>query len=180
MGLGWLQELCFPPNGLCASARTLVVILEAMRRIALVVAASRAHGLRGSFAASRAHGLRVVRSASSDGDAPRLQVLVPIAHGSEEIETSCIQDTLVRAGAEVTVASVEETTEVTMSRGLKILADATVADLEPRAWDLVVCPGGMSAPASRKKAAARPPPEVTSTVGRERSGSATAKRSTPS
>ena len=42
-------------------------------------------------------------------------------------------------------------------RGLKILADATVADLEPRAWDLVVCPGGMSEPASGKKAAARPP-----------------------
>ena len=33
-------------------------------------------------------------------------MLVPIADSSEEIETACITDTLVRAGAEVTVASV--------------------------------------------------------------------------
>ena len=38
-----------------------------------------------------------------------LEVLVPIADGSEEIETTCITDTLVRAGASVTVASVTGT-----------------------------------------------------------------------
>ena len=36
------------------------------------------------------------------------KVLVPIADGSEEIEAVCIIDTLRRAGAEVTVASVDK------------------------------------------------------------------------
>ena len=35
-----------------------------------------------------------------------MQVLVPVADGSEEIETSCITDTLTRCGCQVTVASV--------------------------------------------------------------------------
>ena len=68
---------------------------------------------------------------------------MPIADGSEEIETSCITDTLVRAGAEVTVASVEATTTCTMSRGLKIVADALVTDVSGDEWDLVALPGGM-------------------------------------
>jgi 4-methyl-5(b-hydroxyethyl)-thiazole monophosphate biosynthesis len=68
---------------------------------------------------------------------------VPIADGSEEIETCCITDTLVRAGAEVTVASVEATTTCTMSRGLKIVADALVTDLGNDEFDLVALPGGM-------------------------------------
>lgn len=47
------------------------------------------------------------------------QVLVPIAEDSEEIETACITDVLVRAGARVTVASCSGQLEVKMSRGLK-------------------------------------------------------------
>ena len=72
------------------------------------------------------------------------QVLVPIADGSEEIETACISDTLVRAGAAVTVASAnaDGSKTVTMSRGLKILADAHVSELGTK-WDLVAVPGGM-------------------------------------
>ena len=42
--------------------------------------------------------------ATADG---RVTVLVPVADGSEEIETVSIVDTLVRAGAAVTMASVE-------------------------------------------------------------------------
>ncbi|KAH8074309.1 hypothetical protein JL721_1863 [Aureococcus anophagefferens] len=71
------------------------------------------------------------------------RVLVPVANGSEEIELTCITDTLVRAGAEVTIASVEAGTTCVMSRGLTIVADARVDALEPTDWDLVVCPGGM-------------------------------------
>jgi 4-methyl-5(b-hydroxyethyl)-thiazole monophosphate biosynthesis len=50
------------------------------------------------------------------------QVLIPISDGSEEIETTCLQDTLVRFGAEVTVASVKANGELvcTMSRGIKV------------------------------------------------------------
>jgi hypothetical protein len=52
--------------------------------------------------------------------ASRLTVLVPVADDSEEIETSCITDTLTRAGAEVVVASVMPELQVRMSRGLKV------------------------------------------------------------
>ena len=49
------------------------------------------------------------------------KVLVPIGEGSEEIETTCITDTLTRFGAEVTVASVMKGQLVCkMSRGIKV------------------------------------------------------------
>ena len=105
-----------------------------MRLTALAMIAA----LRGSQGLTRT----VLRAAASTGAAPK-RVLVPIADGSEEIETSCITDTLVRAGAEVTVASVEATTTCTMSRGLKIVADALVTDVSGDDWDLVALPGGM-------------------------------------
>ena len=74
-----------------------------------------------------------------------LRVLVPIAEDSEEIETACITDTLVRAGAEVTVASTHEDgrLEVRMSRGLKIVADVTIAECTGQTWDCIALPGGM-------------------------------------
>jgi len=71
-------------------------------------------------------------------------VLVPIADDSEEIETACITDTLVRAGASVTVASVMDgRLQVKMSRGLKVVADEGIADCAERSWDAIVLPGGM-------------------------------------
>jgi 4-methyl-5(b-hydroxyethyl)-thiazole monophosphate biosynthesis len=77
--------------------------------------------------------------------APLKTVLVPIADDSEEIETACITDTLVRAGASVTVASVMEEgrLQVTMSRGLKVVADTTIMNCADRSWDAIVLPGGM-------------------------------------
>lgn len=87
------------------------------------------------------------------------KVLVPIADGSEEIEAVCLIDTLRRAGAEVTVASVEtriETQEetrretqgfaslrVTASRGVKLVADARIADCANQTYDCIALPGGM-------------------------------------
>lgn len=71
------------------------------------------------------------------------QVLVPIATGSEEIETCCIVDTLVRGGAKVTVASVEDRLTVVCSRGVKITADVDIRECGGTSWDLVVIPGGM-------------------------------------
>lgn len=75
--------------------------------------------------------------------ADKLKVLVPIADDSEEIETACITDTLVRAGAEVVVASVSDKLQVKMSRGLKILADCTIEECKDKEWDAIACPGGM-------------------------------------
>ena len=50
------------------------------------------------------------------------RVLVPIADGSEEIETTCITDTLTRFGADVTIASVMPEGQLVckMSRGIKV------------------------------------------------------------
>lgn len=71
------------------------------------------------------------------------RVLVPIADGTEEIEAVCIIDTLRRAGAEVTVASVEAARTVTCSRGVRIEADAFIVDCADEMYDLIAAPGGM-------------------------------------
>ncbi len=70
------------------------------------------------------------------------RVLVPIADGTEEIEAVCIIDTLRRAGAEVTVASVGKL-QVTASRGVKLVADALIADCTGKTYDCIALPGGM-------------------------------------
>ena len=71
-------------------------------------------------------------------------VLVPIAMGTEEIEAVTIVDTLVRAGAKVTVASAEAgQLQVVCSRGVKLCADLFIQDCSSHSWDLIVCPGGM-------------------------------------
>jgi 4-methyl-5(b-hydroxyethyl)-thiazole monophosphate biosynthesis len=73
------------------------------------------------------------------------RVLVPIADGSEEIETTSITDTLTRFGADVTVASVMPGGELVckMSRGIKVMADTTIEEAAKHEWDLVALPGGM-------------------------------------
>ncbi|HOU14943.1 MAG TPA: DJ-1/PfpI family protein [Anaerolineae bacterium] len=72
-----------------------------------------------------------------------VKVLVPIANGTEEIEAVCIIDTLRRAGAEVTVASVEDTLQVTASRHTKLVADTFIADCADVVYDCIAIPGGM-------------------------------------
>jgi len=69
-------------------------------------------------------------------------VLVPIADGSEEIEAVCIIDVLRRAGASVTVASVGAL-QITASRGVRIVADKSIADCMGTVYDLIALPGGM-------------------------------------
>lgn len=79
----------------------------------------------------------------SSGEAQK-RVLVPIGAGSEEIETTCITDTLTRFGANVVVASVMDGELVCkMSRGIKFMADITIDDAAKEEWDLVALPGGM-------------------------------------
>jgi 4-methyl-5(b-hydroxyethyl)-thiazole monophosphate biosynthesis len=70
------------------------------------------------------------------------KVLVPIADGTEEIEAVTIIDVLRRAGADVTVASVGRP-QITASRGVKIVADQTVAECLDQNFDLIALPGGM-------------------------------------
>lgn len=70
------------------------------------------------------------------------KVLVPIADDTEEIEAVCIIDTLRRAGADVTVASVGRQ-QVTASRGVKLVADTSIADCARQTFDCIALPGGM-------------------------------------
>lgn len=71
------------------------------------------------------------------------QVLVPVANGTEEMEAVIVIDVLRRAGAAVTVASVEEGKLVNASRGVNLLADCLISECEGVEYDLVVLPGGM-------------------------------------
>ncbi|XP_074365361.1 protein DJ-1 homolog B-like [Apium graveolens] len=74
-------------------------------------------------------------------DCPK--VLVPIANDSEEMEALSIIDVLRRAKATVTVASVEDTLEVSARRKVKIVADMLIGDAAKFQYDLIVLPGGL-------------------------------------
>lgn len=69
-----------------------------------------------------------------------VQVLVPIVHGSEEIEVVTVVDILRRAKAKVIVASVEKSLEVLASQGTKIVADILIGDAQESAHDLIILP----------------------------------------
>jgi len=76
-------------------------------------------------------------------------VLVPITNGCEDIETVTIIDVLRRAGAEVTVASVEPShgLQIVASSGTKIVADCAIKEcldtVQQGFWDLIAIPGGL-------------------------------------
>lgn len=74
--------------------------------------------------------------------APVKKVLVPIAAGSEPVEATVPIDVLRRAGAHVTVAAAGGLLVHAMY-GVKIVADATVADCADASYDLVALPGGI-------------------------------------
>jgi len=70
------------------------------------------------------------------------KVLVAVADGTEEIEAVCVIDTLRRAEAEVTVASVDGR-QIKASRGVNIVADKLISECTAETYDLIVLPGGM-------------------------------------
>lgn len=69
--------------------------------------------------------------------------LVPIANGSEDIESVTIIDVLRRAGVGVTVASVHDDHTITAARQTRITADALISECAGIAYDLIALPGGM-------------------------------------
>lgn len=69
-----------------------------------------------------------------------MQVLVPVANGSEEIEVVTIVDILRRAKANVVVASVEKSLKITASRGTKITADKMIGAAADSVHDLIILP----------------------------------------
>ena len=92
-------------------------------------------------------------SASAAPLANPKHVLVPIAHGSESLETVGITNILSRFGAQVTVASVHDTDVaplttdplvVKLTRGTTVLADALLPDLSSNRFDMIILPGGLA------------------------------------
>ncbi|KAL7143415.1 hypothetical protein ABFS83_08G189300 [Erythranthe nasuta] len=78
------------------------------------------------------------------------KVLVPVANGTEPLEAVITIDVLRRAGADVTVASVEKELTVDACHGVKIVADALISDCADVAFDLISLPGGMPGAATLK------------------------------
>ena len=70
------------------------------------------------------------------------KVLIPIVDGTEELEAVAIIDTLRRAGAEVTVASVQDLIIIGNCR-TKIVADKLISKCLETDWDMIVLPGGL-------------------------------------
>ncbi len=69
-------------------------------------------------------------------------VLVLLAHGAEEMETTIIVDVLRRAEIEVTLAGVSGAEPVICSRGVRILPDLGLEEVRGE-FDLLVLPGGL-------------------------------------
>ncbi|KAJ4794631.1 Class I glutamine amidotransferase-like superfamily protein [Rhynchospora pubera] len=86
---------------------------------------------------------RLVTSATASMASSSKKVLVPIADGTEPIEAVVTIDVLRRAGADVTVASVGKEKQVEASWGVKLVADALIADCAGSTFDLISLPGGI-------------------------------------
>jgi 4-methyl-5(b-hydroxyethyl)-thiazole monophosphate biosynthesis len=70
------------------------------------------------------------------------KILIAVADGVEELEAITVIDCLGRAGAEITVASVNKI-QITTCRKVKITADCLIGDCVEKIYDLIVLPGGM-------------------------------------
>ncbi|MDB5987928.1 MAG: DJ/PfpI family protein [Nevskia sp.] len=70
------------------------------------------------------------------------KILVPIAHGSESLETVALVNVFRRAEFEVTLASIERDLVVSGTRALKLTADKRFFDITDEKFELIVVPGG--------------------------------------
>lgn len=71
-----------------------------------------------------------------------MKVLVPIAHGSESLETVVLVNVLRRASIPVQVASVETEMVVNATRDIRLLADVALSDVAAQEFDAIILPGG--------------------------------------
>lgn len=83
---------------------------------------------------------------------PPVRVIVPLAPGFEELELVAPVDLLRRAGAEVTLVSVDGASLVVGRTGIVVRAERTLDEAlaEPRSPELVLLPGGPAVAALRK------------------------------
>lgn len=71
------------------------------------------------------------------------RVLIPLAQGCEEMEAVTLIDLLRRAGIEVVTAGLDQH-PVVASRGVRLLPDTTLDQVQDQDFDMMVLPGGLS------------------------------------
>lgn len=71
-----------------------------------------------------------------------MKILVPIAHGSESLETVTLVNVLRRASLPVLLASVETETVINATRDIRLVADAPLSDHLAQDFDAIILPGG--------------------------------------
>jgi protein deglycase len=83
---------------------------------------------------------------SHAGSAMMKRVVVPLAHGFEEIETVTVVDILRRAGISVTVAGVETGSPpgaIEGRTGIRLVPDLSIDRVKVSDFDMIVLPGGL-------------------------------------
>jgi 4-methyl-5(b-hydroxyethyl)-thiazole monophosphate biosynthesis len=83
---------------------------------------------------------------SNAGAAAMKRVVVPLAHGFEEIETVTVVDILRRAGIFVTIAGVEAGSPpgaIEGRTGIRLVPDLSIAGVIALDFDMIVLPGGL-------------------------------------
>ncbi|CAG9327452.1 unnamed protein product [Blepharisma stoltei] len=71
-----------------------------------------------------------------------VRVLVAVTNGSEEIELLTPLDLLRRCQAEVVLAASGNSLEVTLGKGVRIIADDLISNVSNQDFDMIVVPGG--------------------------------------
>lgn len=70
-----------------------------------------------------------------------MKIMVPLAEGFEEIEAFAVVDILRRAGIKVDIAGVVGTV-IKSARGVSVMTDKRLAEINPEEYDGIVLPGG--------------------------------------
>lgn len=71
-----------------------------------------------------------------------MQTLILLANGFEECEALITADILVRAGAEVVLASIEDSLDVVGAHGITVKANAFATDIDVTVAEALILPGG--------------------------------------
>lgn len=71
-----------------------------------------------------------------------MKSLIYIAEGFEECEALIVVDLLRRAGLEIDMVSISEDKAVKSSHGVTVVCDQVMKDIDARAYDTIILPGG--------------------------------------
>lgn len=71
-----------------------------------------------------------------------MPVLIPVANGSESLETVALINVLRRGGIKVTVASIERSKTVMGTRDIPLVADVLFGAIKSKKFDAIILPGG--------------------------------------